>query len=86
MENTDVYRKLTSVFRDVFDDESIVLTPETTAADIDGWDSMAHVGLIVAIEERFKVKFKSSEMEALHNVGHLAGVVEYKLEMRPATT
>ncbi len=86
MENSHVYRQLTDVFRDVFDDDSIVLTPSTTAADIDGWDSVAHVGLIVAIEQRLKVKFKSSELEALHNVGHLAGIVEYKLESRGATT
>ncbi len=86
MENSHVYRQLTDVFREVFDDDHIVLTPETTAEDIDGWDSMAHIGLIVAIEERLGIKFKSSELEALHNVGHLAGIVEYKLEARNATT
>ncbi len=80
MENAHIYRSLTEIFREVFDDDTIVLTPETTAADIDGWDSMAHVGLMVAIEERMKVRFKSTELEAMHNVGQLAGVVEYKLE------
>ena len=80
MDNTHLYRELTAIFRDVFDDDSIVLTPETTAADIDGWDSMAHVGLIVAIEERMRVSFNSSELESLHNVGQLAGVLEFKLE------
>ncbi len=85
MENSHVYRQLTDIFREVFDDDSIVLTPETTAADIDEWDSVAHIGLIVAIEERLKIKFKSSELEALHNVGHLAGIVEYKLETERAT-
>ena len=80
MENSHLYRELTQIFRDVFDDDALVLTPETTAADIDGWDSMAHIGLIVAIEERMHVKFNSSELESLHNVGQLAGVLEYKLE------
>lgn len=80
MDSPHLYRELTAIFRDVFDDDQLVLTPETTAADIDGWDSMAHVGLIVAIEERLHVKFKSSELESLHNVGQLAGVLEYKLE------
>lgn len=80
MQSNHIYRSLTEVFRDVFDDDSIVLSPATTAADIEGWDSMAHVGLIVAIEERMHVKFRSSELEALHNVGQLAGVLEYKLE------
>lgn len=80
MEHTHLYRELTAIFQDVFDDDSLALTPETTAADIDGWDSMTHVGLIVAIEERMHVKFKSSELESLHNVGQLAGVLEFKLE------
>ena len=82
MQNVQLYRELTEVFQDVFDDDRIVLTPETTAADIDGWDSVAHVNLIVAIEARLKVKFKTSEVEGLHNVGQLAGVLEYKLEQR----
>lgn len=80
MDSLYLYRELTSVFRDVFDDDTIVLTPETTAADIDGWDSMAHIGLIVAIEERMHVSFNSAELESLHNVGQLAGVLEFKLE------
>ncbi|MGI4830422.1 MAG: acyl carrier protein [Janthinobacterium lividum] len=80
MDSPHLYRELTSIFRDVFDDDNIVLTPETTAADIDGWDSMAHIGLIVAIEERMHVSFNSSELESLHNVGQLAGVLEFKLE------
>jgi len=86
MDNSHIYRQLTEVFRDVFDDDTIVLTPETTAADIDGWDSMAHVGLIVAIEERMRVEFVSSELESLHNVGQLAGVLEYKLESQQVRT
>ena len=80
MENSHIYSKLTSIFREVFDDDSIVLTPDTTAADIRDWDSAAHVGLIVSIEERMRVKFKSSELERLHNVGSLVGILEYKLE------
>jgi acyl carrier protein len=80
VENSHIYSKLTPIFREVFDDDSIVLTPETTAADIPDWDSVAHIGLIVAIEQRLGIKFKSSELEALHNVGHLAGIIEYKLE------
>ena len=82
MQSNHLYRELTDIFRDVFDDDNIVLTPETTAADIEGWDSVAHVNLIVALEARLKVKFKTSEVEGLHNVGQLAGVLEYKLEHR----
>jgi acyl carrier protein len=80
MANDHIYRQLDEIFRDVFDDDSITLTPETTAADIAGWDSVAHVDLIVSIETRLKLKFKTSELGNLHNVGQLVGVIEYKLE------
>lgn len=80
MANDHLYRQLDEIFRDVFDDDSITLTPETTAADIDGWDSVAHVDLIVSIETRMKIKFKTSELGNLHNVGQLVGIIEYKLE------
>ncbi len=80
MQNDHLYQQLTDIFRDVFDDDSITLTPETTASDIHGWDSVAHVDLIVSIETRLKIKFKTSEIGGLHNVGQLVGVIEYKLE------
>jgi acyl carrier protein len=80
MANDHIYRQLEEIFRDVFDDDSITLTPETTASDIDGWDSVAHVDLIVSIETRLKIKFKTSELGNLHNVGQLVGIIEYKLE------
>ena len=80
MANDHIYRQLDEIFRDVFDDDNITLTPETTAADIDGWDSVAHVDLIVSIETRMKIKFKTSELGNLHNVGQLVGIIEYKLE------
>jgi acyl carrier protein len=86
MANDHIYRQLDEIFRDVFDDDTITLTPETTASDIDGWDSVAHVDLIVSIETRMKIKFKTSELGNLHNVGQLVGIIEYKLENtgRPA--
>jgi acyl carrier protein len=80
MANDHIYRQLDEIFRDVFDDDTITLTPETTASDIDGWDSVAHVDLIVSIETRMKIKFKTSELGNLHNVGQLVGIIEYKLE------
>jgi acyl carrier protein len=80
MPNESIYSQLNEIFRDVFDDDSIVLTPETTASDIAGWDSVAHVDLIVSIETRMKIKFKTSELGNLHNVGQLVGMIEYKLE------
>ncbi len=80
-----VYGQLTEIFREVFDDDSIVLTPETTAADIRDWDSAAHVNLVVAIETRMKIRFKTFELESLHNVGHLADLIQTKLAAKTAS-
>lgn len=85
MDTAATYRELTDIFRDVFDDDSIVLTPDTTAADIHDWDSANHVNLIVAIEVRMKIKFKTIEIESLHNVGHLVNLVEQKLKAKAAS-
>jgi len=69
---------LTEVFRQVFDDPEIVLTPETTADDIEGWDSLSHVNLIMAVETRFDIRFKPKEVLSFKNVGDLARCVESK--------
>lgn len=85
MQDAELYRQLTEVFRDVFDDDSISLTPETTAADIRDWDSVSHVNLVVSIETRLRIKFKTVELESLHNVGHLVRLIRSKLEFRDST-
>ncbi len=73
---------LQDVFRRVFHDDEIEVGDATTAADIDGWDSMAHINLIVAIEKRFGVKFTAAEIASMRgegqNVGHLARLLETK--------
>lgn len=79
IDQQQIYTQLTSIFHDLFDDDSIVLTPETTAADIEDWDSFNHINLIVAIEAKFGIKFKTAELEGLHNVGHLAGLIQQKV-------
>ncbi|MHB0819534.1 acyl carrier protein [Stutzerimonas stutzeri] len=82
MTEADVLKELTAVFHDVFDDDSIVLSPKMTANDIDGWDSQTHVMLTVAAEQRFGIKFRTAELESLRNVGHFAEVISKKLEAR----
>jgi len=71
--------KLTPVFRMVFDDDSIILNPATTANDIDGWDSLTHMNLISAVELAFKVRFALGELQKLKNVGMLVELVDRKL-------
>ncbi len=70
---------LTEVFRQVFADPEITLTPETTANDVDGWDSMSHVNLIMAVENRFNIRFNQKEVMGFRNVGDLARCVDSKL-------
>jgi acyl carrier protein len=78
MTEAEIYAGLTELFREVFDDDDIVLTPTTTAQDINGWDSQAHVNLIVAAEMRFGIRFRAAELDCLHNVGDFAKLVAEK--------
>lgn len=75
--------QLQDIFHMVFDDEQIVLSDTTTADDIDGWDSMMHINLIVAIEKRFGIKFATAEIAGMkeegQNVGTLVQLLERKL-------
>src|SRR5580658_5006448 len=72
----DILQRLESIFRDVLDDEDIKLTPATTASDVDGWDSLNHVRLMVSVESEFKVKFSAAELNRLKNVGDLVGLLQ----------
>ncbi len=75
MTREEVFEKLTEVFRDVFDDETIELTDTTTAEDIEEWDSLMHITLISEIEDAFDVNFSMKEVTGLHNVGELADAI-----------
>jgi acyl carrier protein len=79
MQQHDIYAQLTTIFRDLFDDDTLVLTPGLTAADIPDWDSFNHINLIVAVESRFAIKFQTAELESMHTVGHLADLIQSKL-------
>lgn len=71
--------KLQEVFRDVFDDEEIEIERDTTAEDIDAWDSLTHVQLIVAVEKEFQVKFSTVEVMKMKNVGEFIDLIDRKL-------
>ncbi|MEO9340441.1 acyl carrier protein [Mesorhizobium sp. SB112] len=70
--------KLTGIFRDLFNDDSIVLRDDTTAADIPTWDSFNHINLMMMVESEFKVRFKTSEITHLKNVGELMNLIANK--------
>lgn len=79
MTQQEIYPKLTGIFRDIFDDDTLELTPGLTATDVPEWDSFNHINLIVAIESKFGVKFQTAELESMQTVGHLADLVQGKL-------
>ena len=75
----EIREKLQEVFCDVFDDEDIVLSDEMTADDIEDWDSLAHIQLIVAAEKAFSVKFSTAEVQRMKNVGEFIILIGSKL-------
>jgi acyl carrier protein len=79
MQQHDIYTQLTTIFHDLFDDDTIIVTPELTASDIPDWDSFNHINLIVVVESKFKVKFQTAELESMHTVGHLVDLIQSKL-------
>jgi acyl carrier protein len=70
------------IIRSVFDEPDLVITRESNASTVDGWDSLAHISLVVAIERKFKIKFALGELEDLKNVGDLLDLMETKLQKR----
>ena len=75
----DRMAKINDVFQRVFDDDELKIDRSTSAKDVEGWDSLMHVTLLINIEKAFGVKFKSSEVAALKNVGELVDLLEAKL-------
>jgi acyl carrier protein len=76
MDEPQIYARLTEIFKDVFDEDSIEVTPELSAKDVDGWDSLTHIRLILTVEKVFKIKFSTSEIGKLENVGDLVTLIK----------
>lgn len=79
MNADEINKRLTSIFREVLDREDVVLMRETTAADIEEWDSLAQISLLVAIEKDFRIHFSLAEVEALRNVGDMMDLIASKV-------
>lgn len=75
MTREEVYNKLNDVFRTVFDDDAITVGDTTTSADIEDWDSLEHIDLIVSIEKAFGMKFTMSETTGMKNVGEMVDII-----------
>jgi acyl carrier protein len=75
MDDAQIYSRLARVFNEVFDDETIEVTPQLKAKDVDGWDSLTHIRLILSVEKAFKIRLTTSEIGNLENVGDLVALI-----------
>lgn len=80
MTRETVFETLNEVFRDVFDDESISVTENTTSNDIEDWDSLEHINLLAAVEQEFGVKFNMGQVVSMKNVGEMADIIISQLK------
>ena len=78
MDRIEILNQVMNVFKDVLDDENITLTEETTAADVEEWDSLTHIQLVVAIEKNFKFRFTSKEIQSWKNVNKIIDCIMTK--------
>lgn len=79
MEKDIILKEINTVFLDVLDNDDLVITNETTSNDVDEWDSLTHIQLVVAIEKHFKVKFTSAEIRDWKNVGEMITCIQSKI-------
>jgi acyl carrier protein len=78
MSSDQILPQVRALMEDVFDVDDLSVTPATTAEDIEEWDSLSHIRLVVAIERKFRIKFKTAEIEGLKNVGDLVNLIGVK--------
>ena len=78
MDNNEIVSRLTPIFRDVFNDDALVVSEGMTAADVPTWDSLSNINMIVAVEKAFGVKFSIKDVRALKNVGELLALIKRK--------
>jgi len=74
----NILTRLCEVFQEVFDDDDLVVTRDTSARDVDEWDSLMHINLVLNVEKEFSVRFSSSEVAMLQNVGQLIDLIDAK--------
>lgn len=78
-----LFDEVATIIREVFDAPDATITTETTASEVEGWDSMSHINLIVAVEARFRFKFSQSEVVCMKNVGDLLAVIQRRTSKAP---
>ena len=79
MTREEFFNRLTKVFQDVFDDEEICLTDNTVSSDIEDWDSLNHINLVVSVEKEFGIKFSMGETQKMKNVGEMVSIIQERI-------
>ncbi len=82
MNESQIQDAVAGIIRDVLDQATLEISRETTADQTEGWDSLSHINIVVAVEQKFNIKFKTAEIEMLRNVGELVDLVAQKLKLR----
>ena len=77
--DAEILKQVNQIFIDVLDNENIALKRETVAKDVEEWDSLTHIQLIVAVEKNFKIRFTTAEIQGFKNVGHFCDEIQRKL-------
>jgi acyl carrier protein len=80
MTRDEVHKNVQEIFRDIFDIADLIIDDSTTSNDIEGWDSLNHIGIISAAEKEFKIKFALGELSTLNNVGSMLDLIIQKLK------
>ena len=76
---SDILKKLQPIFQDIFEDDELLITAESNAETVEGWDSLAHITLIFTLEQEFEIKFALGELETMKNVGDMVELMQQKL-------
>lgn len=79
MSKAEILQQVNGIFIDVLDDDGVILSEATTASDVNGWDSLTHIQLVVAVEKHFKIRFASREIQGWSNVGEMVTCIEGKV-------
>jgi acyl carrier protein len=79
MTDDEIYTRITPIFREVFDDDSLVVRPDLAADDVNGWDSTSHIRLVLSVERAFSIRFAASEVTSLKNVGEFVALIQRRI-------
>ncbi len=80
MSREEIFQKVQEIFRDVFDDEELIISDKTNSDEIEDWDSLEHISLIVSMEKEFSMKFDIKEVNKLENVGEMIDLIKRKMD------